>query len=125
MGFERSKLTVGLASALVVFGASVCIAENVYDVTGLYENVSAPEGSIALTSTGEIEKIQKILIPKDAEVGTYDVNVTRCAEDLYEIDGRDLFVRTRFCRKHGTSMSAVLRITASSGQTLGELVFLD
>lgn len=54
--------------------------------------------------------------PVDAQ-GRYSVSVTRKASNTYKLDGKAIWVQTRYCYEYAYSEDAVL--------TAGQLVFLD
>jgi hypothetical protein len=59
--------------------------------------------------------------PSVADADNYEISVTRKGPNLYKIDGRDIFVRTRYCYEYVYSEESYLRMNGFSG----EIIFLD
>jgi hypothetical protein len=54
----------------------------------------------------------------------YKVDVTRKAQDLYEVTGKGIYVKTRYCYEYVYSSEAILKIDATVGYTVGEIIFV-
>jgi len=53
----------------------------------------------------------------------YKVDVTRKAQDLYEIDGQGIYIKTRYCYEYVYSSEAIVQIDSPAGYTVGEIIF--
>jgi len=51
----------------------------------------------------------------------YEVNLTRKGSNVYKIDGKDIFIQTRYCYVYAYSEEAILK-TSGYG---GEVIFID
>lgn len=51
----------------------------------------------------------------------YEVNLTRKGSNVYKIDGKDIFIQTRYCYVYAYSEEAILK-TSGYG---GEVIFFD
>ncbi|WP_034214084.1 hypothetical protein [Arenimonas metalli] len=51
----------------------------------------------------------------------YDVSVTRKGSNLYKVDGKEMYVHTRYCYEYVYSEDSMLRMSGSSGK----IIFLD
>ena len=51
----------------------------------------------------------------------YEVNLTRKGSNVYKIDGKDIFIQTRYCYAYAYSEEAILK-TSGYG---GEVIFFD
>lgn len=122
--FGRTLMAGMLLIALVAV-AGVSLASEEYDVAGIYEKVDAPYGAKALTSLGETVDIQCVLIPKEVEVGSYRIAVTRRGANLYEVVGYGIYLVTRYCYKFGYGVDAIFECTSSGGFSRGRLIFID
>ena len=69
------------------------------------------------------ELIEAFVVPAKIPIGVYNVNVRRKGSNLYEIKGKDLQVETRYCYEYAYGEAAVLKITSTSGGSVGKLVF--
>jgi hypothetical protein len=55
----------------------------------------------------------------------YKIEVTRKGQDLYEVVGQSIYVKTRYCYEYVYYTDAILEIDSSSGYTIGEIIFVD
>jgi hypothetical protein len=53
----------------------------------------------------------------------YEVTVTRKDQDLYEVQGVDVYIKTRYCYEYVYYDDAILKIDSNSGFTIGKLIF--
>ena len=54
----------------------------------------------------------------------YKVSVTPKAQDIYQIDGSSIYIKTRYCYEYAYSEDAILQIDSPSGYNVGELTFV-
>jgi hypothetical protein len=54
----------------------------------------------------------------------YKVQVTRKAQDLYEVMGQGVYVKTRYCYEYVYSSDAILKIDSTAGFNIGEIIFV-
>lgn len=54
----------------------------------------------------------------------YKVEVTRKAEDFYEVQGQSIYVKTRYCHEYVHSSDAILKIDSTVGNTIGQIIFV-
>ena len=93
------------------------------DVRGVYKAVDAPAGTLAITGTGELQEISAVVVPTTLGAGTYDVAVTRKAQDLYVVEGAGIYLRTFACYEYAYSQKAILRYQGGNYVGAGKLVF--
>lgn len=62
-----------------------------------------------------------LLAALPASAANYDVRVTRRDSNLYEVQGKDIYILTRYCYEYVYHEDALLRMHG----TAGEIVFLD
>ena len=110
---------VGVAGTGSLHSAEEC------DVAEVYQSLDVPSGTICMTALGGVEEPKLILVPKKLDTGNYEVTVTRRAQDLYEVDGYGLYVKTRYCYEYAYSADAVLKYKSKYGYTKGALIFLE
>lgn len=53
----------------------------------------------------------------------YKATLTRKGQDLYEVQGQNVIVQTRFCYEFVVSDEAILRIDSIAGYTVGKVFF--
>lgn len=76
-----------------------------------------------MTGNGDIEKADLILTPNRIAPGKYEVSVTRKGQDLYKIDGQNIFIATRYCYEYAYSEDVILIIESNIGYTIGKIIF--
>jgi hypothetical protein len=54
----------------------------------------------------------------------YKVDVTRKGQDFYEVVGRGIYIKTRYCYEYVYGSEAILKIDSPSGYTVGEIIFV-
>jgi hypothetical protein len=100
------------------------IASRECDVESILAQIDVPRGTIAIGGLGRIVEVDMLLVPTTLEAGLYRVSLTRKEDNLYEIIGEDLYVRTRFCYEFCYSADALLELQTYSGVNLGKVIFL-
>jgi hypothetical protein len=53
----------------------------------------------------------------------YKVSVTRKGQDLYLIDGQNIYIKTRYCYEYAYSEEAILQIDSLYGYNVGQINF--
>ena len=62
-----------------------------------------------------------MLISSVVVAGDYDLSVTRKGSNLYKVDGKDIYIHTRYCYEYVYSEDSLLRMSGMSGK----IVFID
>lgn len=62
-----------------------------------------------------------LIFPYIALADNYEVSVTRKGRNIYKVDGKDIYIQTRYCYEYVYSENAFLKM---HGYT-GEIIFLD
>lgn len=93
------------------------------DVAQLYEAKVAERDSRVLTSDGELEKPELILLPTRMDEGTYKVEITRKGSNIYKIEGTKFYIETRYCFEYITYKSVMLKVISNYGFSKGTLYF--
>ena len=60
-------------------------------------------------------------LPALALAGNFDISVSRKGSNLYKIDGKNIFIHTRYCYEHVYYGESFLRMSGYSG----EIIFTD
>lgn len=100
------------------------VASRGCNVESILTQVDVPIGSLAVGGISEVVEVDMLLVPTTLEAGLYKVTITRKVDDLYEIIGENLYVRTRYCFEYGYSVDALLELQTYSGGNLGKVTFL-
>ena len=94
-----------------------------YDVEEVFCVQDVENGTMAIARFGKIEEIEKILIPIRLDLGRYRVSIKKVDINLYEINGKDIYIKTRNCYKSAYNEEIILEITTSFGWNKGKLHF--
>jgi hypothetical protein len=94
-----------------------------YDIKGFYSAIDTESGTKALTSDGSLAEISQILVPTKLKEGKYAVSVSRKAKDLYKVDGKDIYIETRFCFEFATGEDVILIVESNVGFSKGKIIF--
>ena len=66
-----------------------------------------------------------LMIGIDSEASEYyKVQVTRKGQDIYQIDGKSIYVKTRHCYEYSYSADAIIKVDSYSGYIIGEIIFV-
>lgn len=101
------------------------ISSESYYVDKIYQSMSVDIGTLAKTTSGDIEEIEIIFVEKSLDPGTYSITITREGDDFYRIDGTDIYIKTRYCYEYYYSQDAILKISSYKGHNFGELIILE
>lgn len=93
------------------------------DVKNFYKAVEAESDVKVLTTGGDIEEAEYILVPTKLEEGKYKLSVTRKASNLYKVDGKDIFIETNFCYEFATYDDVILIVEGNYGYAKGKIIF--
>ncbi|MGN6707245.1 MAG: hypothetical protein ACTHJO_14430 [Rhodanobacter sp.] len=62
-----------------------------------------------------------MLVSSAAAAADYDLSVTRKGSNLYKVDGKDIYIHTRYCYEYVYNEDSLLRMSGTSGK----IVFID
>ncbi len=96
---------------------------NECDVDEFFNAIDADYGTKVLTSLGNLEDAEIILLPTKLDEGDYKVNVTRKATNLYKVEGTKYYIQTKYCYEYSYSSEAILTLGNQYGYTKGKLIF--
>lgn len=70
--------------------------------------------------------IDKLLIPtNDIKNGKYSISITRIGDNIYKIDGSDIYVETSLCLELAVMGDAVLIVQSYGTQKYGSIFFIE
>ena len=93
------------------------------DVDEFYQALDTQSGIKVLTSGGELEEAELILVPTKMKEGRYKVELTRKASNLYKVEGTKFYIETRYCYEYATYDDAILKVESNYGYTKGKIYF--
>lgn len=94
------------------------------DVVEAYRSVEPAAGTLAVTSFGNIEEVQTLLIPRALTEGKYSVTLSNEGLDIYKVDGMDIYLKTLSCVP-STGEDVILVWKSNYGYVKGELISTD
>jgi hypothetical protein len=104
-------------------GASEC------EVVQFYEIITPEQGVKVLTKSGEVQEATFILKPVRIDEGTYEVEISRKAPNLYQISqAKDIkltkyCIETKYCQEFANYTKAIFKVESHFGQSKGRLIF--
>jgi hypothetical protein len=99
------------------------------EVIQFYEIITTEQGTKVLTKSGEVQEATFILKPVRIDEGTYEIEITRKAQNLYQINqARDIkltryCIETKYCNEYANYTKAIFKVESNFGQTKGKLSF--
>lgn len=99
------------------------------EVVQFFEMITPELGTKVLTKSGEVEEATFILKPVRIDEGNYEVEITRKATNLYQINqARDIkltkyCIETQYCHEFASYNKATLVVTGNFGLVRGKLSF--
>jgi len=114
-----------LTFSIILFFATVTYGQTKCDVKNFYKAIEAESDVKVLTTGGEIEEAEYILVPTKLDEGKYKLSVTRKASNLYKVDGQDIYIETRYCYEYATGDDVILIVESNYGYDKGEIIFID
>ena len=117
------RILLGLTFFIFLTSFNTPKTSSEYDIETFYKGVTPSSGTMILTSSDELEEPELILIPTDIEKGKYLINVTRKTSDLYKIDNKNIYIKTKYCYEYSYSQEVVLKVESSYGYTKGKIIF--
>lgn len=93
------------------------------DVAEFYKAVEPDSDVKVLTTSGDIEEVEIILVPTKMEEGTFKIEVTRKGSNIYKVEGTDYYIETRYCYEYATYDEAILKVESNYGYDKGTIIF--
>ncbi|SHF87627.1 hypothetical protein SAMN05444274_11156 [Mariniphaga anaerophila] len=93
------------------------------DVVNFYEAIEPETGMKVLTSGGDLEEPELLLLPTEFEEGVYEIEITREESNLYEIEGTAYYIETKFCYDFASRDEAILKVKSNISFQKGTLFF--
>jgi hypothetical protein len=94
-----------------------------YDVEAFYKGLTPTEGTKILTANDDLEDIKLLLVPVDIDKGNYVLKVSRKGSNIYKVDGKNIYIQTKYCHEYSYSQEIILKVDGSYGYTKGKIIF--
>lgn len=99
-------------------------AQNKYDIAGIYSGKDVQYENVkVVNSFDNVEDAKLLLFKSELDEGVYEVTVTRKATNIYQIDGTEIYIQTKFCYVSGIRQKAILKINSKYSYNKGEIIF--
>jgi len=116
-----STFTLGIIGFLLLTSFNI-LKTSEYDIAELYQSTELNANTKALTDDG-VKEVSVLLTPIKLDIGKYVVKITRKGKDLYKVDGKNIYIETKFCYEYSNSEEIVLKIESSYGYSKGKVIF--
>lgn len=93
------------------------------DVAEFYKAVEPDSDVKVLTTSGDLEEAELILVPTKMEEGTFKIEVTRKGSNIYKVEGTGYYIETRYCYEYATYDEAILKVESNYGYDKGTIIF--
>lgn len=93
------------------------------EIVNFFEGIAPESGVKVLTSDGETEDAELILVPTRIDEGTYKIEISRKGSNIYKLEGTVYYVETRYCYEYATYGDAILKVESNYGYTKGTVYF--
>ncbi len=103
--------------------SNVEISGDKCDIANFYEAIEPDMGVKVLTTFGDLEEAELILIPTKIEKGTYEIEITRKGSNVYKLEGTKYYIETRYCFKYAIYDDAILKVESNYGYQKGTVYF--
>jgi hypothetical protein len=120
-----SMRNFSLTAGLILFFLHASSAQKKCEVSNFYQAIEANYDTKVITKMGDLEEAETILTPMSLEVGKYKVDITRKGSNIYKIDGRDIYIETRYCYEYSYSEEVILVVAGNYGYDKGDIIFID
>lgn len=91
-----------------------------YDIVAIYQGKTIDNAKV-LTDDG-VKDAEIILFQMRLNTGKYVVNVTKKGKDIYKVEGKEIYIETRYCYEY-SGTDVVLDIESTYGYTIGKIKF--
>lgn len=111
---------------------AIPVVETTCEVVAFYELATTETGVKVVTNQGNLEEASLLLKPARLDEGSYEIEITRKATNLYQIvDCRQnskiapnkYYLETRNCHEFANYDKAILKVEGNFGNVKGKLNF--
>ena len=85
-------------------------------IADILEAQKLPVNSYAVTSYGNYEEASEVIVPVKLETGMYSEHLTRKGDNLYKVDGVNLFIKTTMSYEYAYGQEAIIEIESYGGE---------
>jgi hypothetical protein len=114
-----------LTFSSILFFTTITYGQTKCDVKNFYKAIEAETDVKVLTSGSEIEEAEFILVPTKLDEGKYNLTVSKKTSNFYRIDGKDIYIETRYCYEYATREDVLLIVKSNYGYDKGEIIFIE
>ena len=119
---KRTFLTLLLA----LVGLSL-FASSEYTIVTVLEKIETNDNTYAVCkySSNSPQEVKYILLPTKIDEGKYKVKISRVDQDIYIIEGTDLYIKTNYCYElcYNEEVILIIRNGYNRKCSFGEVIF--
>ena len=119
---KRTFLTLLLA----LVGLSL-FASSEYTIVTVLEKIETNDNTYAVCkySSNSPQEVKYILLPTKIDEGKYKVKISRVDQDIYLIEGTDLYIKTKYCYEscYYEEVILIIRNGYNLKYSFGEVIF--
>ena len=119
---KRAFLTL----LLVVVGLSLFASDN-YPVVTVLEKIKPNDNTYAVCeyTSNSPKEVKYLLLPTKIDEGKYKVKISRVEQNLYLIEGTDLYIKTNYCYElcYYEEVLLIIRNGYNRKYSFGEVIF--
>mgnify|MGYP006429921785 CR=1 FL=1 len=120
-----SRILFLCAAFLFIGGACDASAQSDdCEVEKILESKELPSGALTVDGYDNVTEASYLLVPVSLEKGRYEITVSQESDNLYYVEGQNLYLRTSLCLELATMSDAILEVQ-SSKYGFGNLYFLQ
>lgn len=88
-----------------------------------YKKITLADGSKSLSSYGTLQEVEVILSPITLDDGKYQVTLSRVGSNLYQVQGKDIYIETKLCSAYARGVEVFLIVERGYYGKKGKLIF--
>jgi hypothetical protein len=117
------KKIISILIPILLLGFRYTHSTSSYDIDNVYSGIECDTDTKVLTSYGNLEEAETILVPTSLKSGKYVVKISEKATNLYYIEDTKLYIEAPYCYKSVYYEEVILIIDNKYGITTGKLIF--
>ena len=119
----------GVLTAMVSLERPVLVGDPALEITEcdvkeIYTRMEVDRGTKVLDGYNRVSDAEDLLVPTRLDVGNYEVEVKRLAQNFYQVAGTSIVLETNYCLGYAAfQVDAILMVQSNYGYTKGTLIF--
>lgn len=93
------------------------------EIKQIYKAIEPDDNVKVLTTSGDLEEAELILVPTKMEKGTFKVELTRKGSNIYKVEETSFYIETKYCYEYATYDEVILKIEDTYSYDKGKIIF--